>query len=108
LKSGAFKLLAEKVGLVKMDANTHLYSSASVVPNFPGKVFLIECLNPDAKQLKEFLPDDKVNVVSRNYPLTPEAIKKKLRLRDGGLKFLIGFSTSKKKHLALCSRVTGT
>jgi hypothetical protein len=46
-----------------------------------------------------------VNIVSRNYPLTPEEIKKKLRLRDGGEKFLIGFSSSKKKHLVLCSQV---
>lgn len=108
LKSGAFKLMAEKFALSKLDVNTHLYTSSSEVPNFPGKVFLIECLNPDAKKLKELLPEGKVNVVSRNYPLTPDEIKKKLHLRDGGAKFLIGFSSSKKKHLALCSRITGT
>lgn len=107
LKSGAFKLMSERFGLIKSDVNTHLYTSPVVVSNFPGKVFHIECLNPDAKKLKELLPDGKVNVVSRNYPLTPEEIKKKLRLRDGGQNFLIGFSSSRKKHLALCSRVTG-
>jgi len=107
LKSGAFKLMSEKFGLTKLGVNTHLYTSSSVVPNFPGKVFLIECLNPDAKQLKAFLPDGKVNIVSRNYPLSPEEIKKKLRLRDGGFKYLIGFSSSKKKYLAVCSKITG-
>jgi THUMP domain-like len=107
LKSGAFKLISEKFGLIKLDVNTHLYTSSNVVPNFPGKVFLIECLNPDAKQLKALLPDSKVNVVSRNYPLSPEEIKKKLRLRDGGFNYLIAFSSSKKKHLAVCSKITG-
>lgn len=105
LKSGAFKLIAEKFGLTKLDMNTHLYTSSNIVQPFPGKVFQIECLDPDGKQLKELLPDNKVNVVSRNYPLTPEEIKKKLRLRDGGAMYLIGFSSSKKKHLVLCSRL---
>jgi 16S rRNA G966 N2-methylase RsmD len=106
LKSGAFKLMAEKFGLNKLDVNTHLYTSSEIISLFPGKVFRIECLNPDTKQLKAWLPDDKVNIVSRNYPLTPDEIKKKLRLRDGGSMYLIGFSSSKKKHLALCSRLT--
>jgi hypothetical protein len=105
LKSGAFKLIAEKFNTIKLDASTHLYTSSAHVSGFPGKTFLIECLNPDSKQLKELLPDGKVNVVSRNYPLTTEEIKRKWHLRDGGEKFLIGFSSSKKKHLALCSRV---
>jgi 16S rRNA G966 N2-methylase RsmD len=107
LKSGAFKGVAEKFGLTKLDVNTHLYTSSVMVPDFPGKMFLIESLHPDAKQLKALLPESHANVVSRNYPLTPEEIKKRFRLRDGGQKFLIGFSSSKKKYLALCSRITG-
>jgi THUMP domain-like len=106
MKAGAFKLVAEKFGLTKLDLSTHLYTSPVVVPDFPGKVFLIECLDPDKKQLKTFLPEGQANVVTRNYPLSPDEIKKKLHLRDGGDKFLIGFSSSKKKHLAVCSRVT--
>jgi 16S rRNA G966 N2-methylase RsmD len=107
MKSGAFKRISEKFGLTKLEVNTHLYTSSFLVSDFPGKTFLIECLDPDVKQLKELLPDGKVNVISRNYPLTPDEIKKKLRLRDGGPKFLIGFSSSKKKHITLCSRITG-
>lgn len=107
LKSGAFKGVAEKFGLTKLDVNTHLYTSSVMVPDFPGKTFLIESLHPDAKELKALLPEGQVNVVSRNYPLSPEEIKKKFRLRDGGQKFLIGFSSSRQKYLALCSRITG-
>lgn len=107
LKSGALKLLGEKFDLTKLDVNTHLYTSSVVVPDFPGKIFQLESLNPSAQQLKQLLPEGKVNIVSRNYPLSPEAIKKKLRLRDGGLKFLIGFSAGNRKCLALCSKVKG-
>lgn len=108
LKAGAFKLIAGKFGLFKLASSTHLYTSSALVPDFPGKTFLIEHLNPDAKQLSELLPDGQVNVVTRNYPLSTEEIKKKWHLRDGDEKFLIGFSTIKRKHLALCVKVKGT
>ncbi len=108
LKAGAFKLIAEKFGLFKLASSTHLYTSSALVPDFPGKTFLIEHLNPDPKQLSELLPDGQVNVVIRNYPLSTEEIKKKWHLRDGGEKFLIGFSTVKRKHLALCVKVKDT
>jgi hypothetical protein len=107
LKAGAFKLIAEKFGLRKLASNTHLYTSTSFIPDFPGKIFQIECLNPDSKQLKEQLPDAQVNVISRNYPLSTDEIRKKWNLRDGGEKFLIGFSTAKRKHLAMCVKVKG-
>lgn len=107
LKAGAFKLIAENFGLTKLASNTHLYTSSVFVPDFPGKTFLIECLNPDSKQLNELLPDGQVNVVSRNYPLTTEEIRKKWHLRDGGEKFLIGFSSAKRKYLAVCTKVKG-
>lgn len=106
LKSGAFKSISQRFSLTKLDVNTHLYTSSALVPDFPGKVFRIECLDPSPTQLKELLPAGKANVISRNYPLTPDEIKKKLRLRDGSDMFLIGFSTLKKKHLAICTKVT--
>lgn len=108
LKAGAFKLIAEKLGLTKLAPNTHLYTSSELVPGFPGRTFLIERLNPDSQQLNEMLADRQVNVVSRNYPLTTEEIRKKWHLRDGGEKFLIGFSSTQKKYLALCERVKDT
>lgn len=102
LKSGAFKLIAQKFQLTKLAPNTHLYTSSELVGNFPGRTFRIEVLDPDPKQLKHLLPSHYVNVMTRNYPLKPEELKKKLRLIDGGEKFLIGFSGLHKNHLALC------
>jgi len=108
LKAGAFKLIGEKYNLLKLGANTHLYTSDRLLENFPGRIFLIEVLNPEVKQLHELLPNSQVNIVTRNYPLKPEELKKKLKLRDGGDRYLIGFSSEKKKYLALCSRVTNS
>jgi THUMP domain-like len=103
LKSGAFKLISQKFHLTKLASNTHLYTSSVLIDDFPGRKFQIEVLDPNPKQLKQLLPKGQVNVMTRNYPLKPEALKIKLKLFDGGEKFLIGFSGQQKKHLALCS-----
>jgi 16S rRNA G966 N2-methylase RsmD len=108
LKAGAFKLISERYQLQKLATNTHLYTSERLLENFPGRIFQIDVLNPEVKQLHDLLPNRQVNIVTRNYPLKPEELKKKLKLRDGGDKYLIGFSTEKKKYLALCSRITNS
>jgi hypothetical protein len=82
LKAGAYKLVAQRYGLQKLDPNTHLYLSDRLVENFPGRVWRIKeapfQLSPKGAR------DKQANVLTRNYPLTPEQLKKKLHLRDGG------------------------
>lgn len=106
LKAGAFKLVASRFDLRKIAINTHLYTSDQLVENFPGKKFLVEALvKPDAAALKKFFTDGKANVTTRNYPLSTEALKNQTGLKDGGEKFLIGFSGAKKKFLAVAQRI---
>jgi 16S rRNA G966 N2-methylase RsmD len=105
MKAGAFKLVGERYDLNKLTVNTHLYTSEELISDFPGRIFKIENLNPNKKELNDLLPTKQANVLTRNYPLRPEELKKKLSVIDGGDKYLIGFSSEKKKHLALCSRI---
>jgi 16S rRNA G966 N2-methylase RsmD len=106
LKSGAFKKIGERYALHKLHPSTHLYTTEQTIENFPGRVFKIEALvKPDPKELLIFFPDRKANVITRNYPLTPDALKKKTGIIDGGEKYLIGFSGRAKKHLAVASRL---
>lgn len=106
LKAGAFKLVGKKFGLKKIAPNTHLYSSNEIVPEFPGRIFkVVNFLKSDSKSVREFLPDGYANIISRNYPLTPSQLRKKLKTIDGGQKFVIGFSGVNKKHLVLATRV---
>lgn len=102
LKSGAFKLIGQKFGLKKLHVNTHFYSSESIKENFPGRIFKIEQLNFDLKSLSE----GQANVLTRNYPLKPEELKKKLKLTDGGEKYVIAFSGMKKKYIVLATRLS--
>ena len=100
LKAGAFKLISERYSLTKLDVNSHLYTSEEFVPTFPGKTF--EVIGELSKQsLKKHVPTGKANIIARNYPLTPEQIKKKYKLKDGGDEYVIGTKNAGKPRLVV-------
>lgn len=84
LKAGAFNMISEKFGLKKLHPNTHFYTSENKIENFPGRVLQVEKI--DGKDLKK---NDQFNIISKNYPLKPDEIKKKYKLKDGGNSYLI-------------------
>ena len=98
LKAGAYKLIAARFGLHKLDVNTHLYVSDALVPDFPGRVWKI---NGERLEVR----GERANVLVRNYPLTPDALKKKLHLRDGGSAFVIGCRVGGKPMVFWAERV---
>ena len=100
LKAGAYKLVGERFGLHKADTNTHLYFSDRLVTAFPGRIWKILEQNP--AKTKDLI---QANVLTRNYPMTPEQLKKKLHLRDGGTAFVIGLRIDGKPTLLLAERV---
>ncbi|WP_312177279.1 class I SAM-dependent methyltransferase [Chryseobacterium sp.] len=97
LKAGIFNLISCKNGLKKLHPNTHIYTSDSQINDFPGRVFEMEIV--DAKKIQK---KSQYNIISKNYPLKPEEIKKKYSLKDGGEKYLI-FTQSKKGKIILKS-----
>jgi 16S rRNA G966 N2-methylase RsmD len=106
LKAGAFKLTANRFNLKKIAPNTHLYTADKLISNFPGRVFKIESfLKSDSKSVLGVIKEGQANIISRNYPLSPSQLKKKLKLKDGGDQYVIGFSGRNKKYLVLASRV---
>lgn len=106
LKAGAFKLIGEKFSLPKLHASTHLYTSKKLNQDFPGRIFkIIQLVKPSTKNLKETFPEGKANVITRNYPLTTEELKKKTKLKDGGELYLLGFSGQTEKYLVAAERI---
>ena len=117
LKAGAYKLIAQRFGLAKLDVNTHLYCSDELVPEFPGRVWKIKEPTPECSTDVHWKSDraelftrkgkelQQANVLCRNYPLTPEQLKKKLHLRDGGTDFVIGCRVNGKPTLFCAERV---
>ena len=91
LKSGAFNLISKKFGLKKLHPNTHLYTSDKAV-DFCGRVFKVKEIS--AKEIKK---GDAFNIISKNHPLTPEQIKTKYKLKNGGEHYLVFTQSAKGK-----------
>ncbi|MBQ2370975.1 MAG: hypothetical protein II294_03890, partial [Muribaculaceae bacterium] len=56
--------------------------------------------NPKSKELKQ-LKGEYFNVVLRNYPISIDIIKKQLKIRDGGNRFIYCFKYGKEKSAIL-------
>lgn len=105
LKAGCFKLLCRDFNLSKLQLNSHLYTSETVLNSFPGRSFVITQWG-EYKQFMKTNQIHKANIITRNFPLSPAEIKKKHRLTDGGEDFLI-FTTGPEGQLItiLCRKV---
>ena len=105
MKGGAFKSVATRFNLNKIETNTHLYTSDSMVESFPGRIFkVVGHVKPD-KSLKEDFPKGQANILLRNYPMSVEELKKKTGITEGGTDYLIGFSGRNKKYLVKAEKV---
>lgn len=107
LKAGAYKILSQQFDLQKLHVNTHLYTSASLQKDFPGRVFkIVASLSPSAKETKKRLQGlQQVNVATRNYPESVETIRKKYRIKEGGQLYLFAATIAdNQKVLLLCEK----
>jgi 16S rRNA G966 N2-methylase RsmD len=104
IKAGAFRLIGERYGLQKLDTNTHLYTSSTLLPDFPGRVW--EVIDAEIKEPKKQLDTKaKYSILSRNYPLSPEEIRKKYKLKDGDDMYLLAARHQGKPKLILATRI---
>lgn len=90
LKSGAFKLIAARYRLAKLHTNSHLYTSATPVPDFPGRQFAVEQVShfstKDFKALGRRI--SQANITVRNFPIAVSALRKLAGITDGGDTYL--------------------
>ncbi len=100
MKAGAFRLVSERYDMKKLDSNSHLYTSNRASQGFPGRQFSVIKLltKEDLKSMRGC----KMNVISRNHPLSTDQLKKKYSIKDGGSQFLIGTRQQGKPILVLC------
>lgn len=87
-------ILSRYPDMVKADVNTWVYFSHSLHSDFPGRV--MEVVSVIGKKEQGSLKGRKLSVVSRNYPMGSEEIKRKFRLRESPENFLYSFRLSGK------------
>ena len=103
MKAGAFRYLTYIYKVEKLHPNSHLYTSDRLVPGFPGRAFRVEGWcgfgKQDVKRLLEGLP--KANLTVRNFPATVAALRRRLRLAEGGETYLFATTDAGGGHLLL-------
>ena len=99
IKAGAYKVIAQRYDLCKMAINTHLYISDQLVTDFPGRVWKL--VSSDIKKQK----DIRANIMTRNYPLSPEQLHKKLKIKDSDTHTVIGARLAEKPILLFAERI---
>lgn len=110
MKAAPYKLIALRYGIEQLHHNTHLYCSYQLLNNFPGRVFklLEEPIDFSVQSLKELRKKvSKASLMLRNFPESVEALRKRLKIAEGGEHFLIACTLgSERKVLLLCKRVS--
>lgn len=102
MKAGFFKSVLRN-DLIQLGLHTHLYSSTSIIKEFPGKIY--EVIESGPVQ-SNWLSVNQANISTRNFPMSPEALRKKLKLKDGGAYTLFGIlNSSNKNELILTKKI---
>ena len=110
MKSGAFKLIAQRFGLHPLGPSAHLYlvpenTETGAFAPF-GKLFEIQEVAPLSKaSLKRFAalwPD--AEITARALPLTTDELRRKMALRGGGSTHIFAVGTPSGKYLIACKR----
>lgn len=108
MKAGCFKEIEEAFDVSQLSNNSHLFVSDQEIKKFPGRQFHIETVTSMNKQeLKAALQGiDRANIAVRNFPMSVEALRKKLKLKDGGDVFIFGTTLSDDSHqLFICRKI---
>lgn len=103
LKAGAYKCLCARFGVKKLHPNSHLYTSDILLPDFPGRRFRItgsrSFRKQDLKQIAREIPQ--ANITIRNFPSSVQELRKKLKIKEGGDRYLFITTLKNEQHVIL-------
>ena len=101
MKAGCFPEIETRFGIRQIGKNSHLFIGSEDIVGFPGRVFNILCVTTmNKKELKSALAGiDRANISVRNFPLSPEQLRKRLKIKDGGDIYLFATTTDEEEHI---------
>ena len=107
MKAGCFAELAHRYDVSPISANSHLFVSPHFIDNFPGRQFEIVAISSmNKRELRTtFAGISQANVAVRNFPMTAEQLRQRLRLRDGGENYVFATTEEDGQHIIfLCKK----
>ena len=108
MKAGCFEALEERFPVSQVSPNSHLFLSADEIRHFPGRAFqILATSSMNKKELKPALATiSQANIAVRNFPLTAQQLRQKLKLRDGGDIYIFATTTADGGHkLFICRKI---
>jgi 16S rRNA G966 N2-methylase RsmD len=105
MKAGCFAVLTERYGVKAVGKNSHLFISRDFIGDFPGRKFQITAVSTmNKRELKTMLNGvERANIAVRNFPLTVQELRKRLKVADGGDLYLFGTTTAAGKHIIIAA-----
>lgn len=106
MKLAPWNYICEKFNAFKLDSSSQLFITKIVPVDFPGRVTRIQKIinKKDRKSLIGF----PASVVSRNYPLSSDEIRKKYKLKEGDENFIYATRVNNTPVLLLTNSKTIT
>lgn len=106
MKVGAFAALTRQFPIQQIAKNSHLYYSDDFEEDFPGRKFVIDSIIPFlGKEAKAVGKQHKqLNIATRNFRLSPDELKKRLKVRDGGDCYLFATTLANAEQVLLLTR----
>ena len=101
MKAGCFNVLTERYPIRALAIDSHLFVSDSEIRDFPGRSFIIDTVTTmNKKELPRALAGtSRANVATRNFPLTVQQLRQRLRLKDGGDTYIFGTTNAQNQRL---------
>lgn len=103
MKAGCFRWIEQQYQVRQLSPNSHLFISETPADNFPGKIWRIEAVcGMNKKETRRTLADlTYANVATRNFPMSAEALRKRLQIKDGGTTRIIGTTDDTNRHILI-------
>ena len=108
MKAGCFEALEERFPVTQVSSNSHLFLSDEEVSGFPGRGFrILVVTSMNKKELKPVLATiSQANIAVRNFPLSAQQLRQKLKIKDGGDTFIFATTTAERVHqLFICRKI---
>lgn len=105
-KSGCTRSLSQRMHVDKLHPNSQLYTSDTLVEEFPGRIFTVEKVCGFSKsEIKEIQALGQANITVRNFPESVQLLRKKLKLAEGGENYIFATTVANgNKVLVLCKK----
>ena len=107
MKAGCFGLLTDRFPIKALATDSHLFVSSEEIVEFPGRRFIINAITTmNKKELAHALKGiTRANIATRNFPMTAQQLRQRLRLQDGGDCYIFGTTTATGQRLLyLCKK----